>query len=88
MHEGGITPHREVTPIQHPGTRWAALLCVKPKKKPLPVLSEVIQKGKEKTKINSPWTKKINMRFHNTITIILIKKNNIHFLEKNINNLL
>jgi hypothetical protein len=28
------------------------------KKKPLPVLSEVIQKGKEKTKINSPWTKK------------------------------
>ena len=48
MHEGGITPHREVTPIQHPGTSWAAL-CVKPKKT-LPVLSEVMQKGKEKTK--------------------------------------
>lgn len=48
IHEGVITAHRQATPIQHPGSRWAAI-CVKPKQS-LPVLCEVIQKSKRQDK--------------------------------------
>ena len=45
-------------PYPTPGDQMGSSSMRQTKKKPLPVLSEVIQKGKEKTKINSPWTKK------------------------------
>jgi hypothetical protein len=54
---GVKTPPSRGHPIQHMGTRLAAL-CIDPRK-PSPVFFEVIQKAiKEKTKINSSWTNK------------------------------